>query len=162
MSIVVAAVLMLLAPAPTRYRSFSWERWRAERDARLAIAIFHETPDPWRTTHCGLGPAYRHGIRGRRELVLARVDLALDDIDGCFDDWAFGEANLMLTVAVARDGRAHATTEEYLESPLPSSCVKEAIERVRFPAGGTELDMEVHVLWLEGQLVLAPVITAER
>jgi len=108
--------------------------------------------------------------------VLARVDSALSDIDGCFDEWSPRaqpdvpglktpiEANLVVRLSVSPDGTAHSAKANGMEiiSVVVPFCVEKALERVKFPTGPEQLDLEVRVQWSEGLLNLAPMVVGHH
>src|SRR5262249_48913300 len=108
--------------------------------------------------------------------VLARVDSALSDIDGCFDEWSPRaqldvpglktpiEANLVVHMTVNADGTAHSAKATGMEniSVVVPFCVERALERVKFPTGPEQLDLEVRVVWSEGQLILSPMVVGHH
>src|SRR5262245_43772850 len=101
---IVAAALMLTLTL-TRSRTVSSEHRAAESKSQLAC---------WAPqTECGTGVTRQlRRPMSRQAQVLARIDTALCDIDGCFEEWAQGtshrEASLTLAVIVSRDGWARA------------------------------------------------------
>jgi hypothetical protein len=98
--------------------------------------------------------------------VLAHVDAARGDLEGCFEEWAernpSREANLVMNVDVDHHGNALAHTDHEQYGGPMAMCLEHAMESVQFPPGAEDLDVDVRVQWSDGLLNLAPMVVAHR
>jgi serine/threonine protein kinase len=142
-----------------------------EKDHEIQQLVEHITNSPPPKKPLSNRPSPTQSVQ-----VLARVDSALSDIDGCFDEWSPRaqpdvpglktpiEANLVVRLSVGPDGTAHSAKANGMEnvSVVVPFCVEKALERVKFPTGPEQLDLEVRVQWSEGLLNLAPMVVGHH
>jgi len=97
--------------------------------------------------------------------IVAHVDCALNDIDGCFEEWFLRnppeDIAMTMTVALSHrgDAEAHVAHEPY---NVLAFCLERAMERVKFPAGPDDLDFDASIMWSKGQLILSPAHVRHR
>ena len=156
----VIAAVATIATSFEHRRAISWETRSADLQKRALL----ERLSTEASTHCGIDRSSRPVTQTAR--VLARVDAALGDLEGCFEEWSernpSREANLTINVDVDHHGNALAHTDhEKYGGPL-AMCLETAMESVRFPAGAEDLELDVRVQWSEGLLNLAPVVVGHR
>jgi hypothetical protein len=155
------AVVTTSAMGFERGHTISWQAVAVEIDARTTLArVEASLANPRIVRGCPPDPGPQEAQ------AIARVDAALGDLDGCFEEWtarqpAF-EADLTIAVDIDHYGNALAHTDHDLYGGVLAMCLETAMERVRFPAGPEDLDLEVHVQWSEGLLNLAPIVVGHR
>jgi serine/threonine protein kinase len=104
--------------------------------------------------------------------VINAVFNSQSDVDGCFDEWAERitsyaatgtgkkpptEANLIVHFLVAATGEGQSASATGVDDEaVLQPCVALAMERIKYPPGPEQLDLEVAVSWSEGQVILSP------
>jgi len=104
--------------------------------------------------------------------VINAVFNSQSDVDGCFDEWAERitsyaatgtgkkpptEANLIVHFLVATTGEGQSASATGVDDEaVLQPCVALAMERIKYPPGPEQLDVEVAVSWSEGQVILSP------
>jgi hypothetical protein len=89
--------------------------------------------------------------------VLAAIEDARRDVDGCFLEWVEradsehrpldGDAELAVDLSVTPDGVGHSAKAKGMESPSLMMCVESALGRVHYPHGKMQLDLNIAVQW---------------
>jgi hypothetical protein len=98
-------------------------------------------------------------------LVTSAVSQAETDLEGCFVEWnerEKGDVDMTVSLKVTPDGVGHSSAATGPDSPFLRLCVGEALERVKYPPGPDELELEVSVQWSAGLLNQAPRIVQRR
>jgi hypothetical protein len=110
-------------------------------------------------------PAPPLGVQSRE--VTDALRQVQRDVEGCFDEWAerahleqpkgsgipvARSASVVVNLAATPDGLAHDVRAKGHESPSVRMCIEHAIARVAFPKGPQNLQLQVHMEWLDGIL----------
>jgi len=100
----------------------------------------------------------------RSTQVIAAVQGAQGDVEGCFAEWAERtpgkDADLLVKLTVAPNGAGGDALASGTDSESLRVCVAAAIARIHYPRGPDRLDLEVPVAWTEGNLAMTGRVVA--